>query len=32
MRLVGDLSPYQLIVDNFDYKKAGVNEGLVRDL
>lgn len=31
-RMIADLSPYQLIVDNFDYKKAGVNESFVRDL
>jgi len=30
--MVNDLSPYQLIVDSFDYKKAGVTESLVRDL
>lgn len=30
--MVKDLSPFQLIVDSFDYKKAGVTESLVRDL
>jgi len=32
-KLVTSLSPYQLLVDTFDYKKAGVShDGMVRDI
>ena len=32
-KLITSLSPYQLLVDTFDYKKAGVShDGMVRDI
>jgi hypothetical protein len=32
-KLITFLSPYQLLVDTFDYKKAGVShDGMVRDI
>lgn len=31
-KLITDISPYQLIVDSFDYKKQGVSESFVRDI
>lgn len=31
-KAVGDLSPYQLIVDKFEYRKSGVTESFIRDL
>ena len=31
-RTVKNLSPYHLIIDGFDYKKAGLNENMVRDI
>lgn len=32
LSLFNDLSIFQIIIDNFDYKKAGYTEGLVRDV
>ena len=31
-KLISNISPYQLIVDSFDYKKQGVSESFVRDM
>ncbi len=31
-RVIKNVSPYHLIIDGFDYKKAGLNENMVRDI
>ena len=31
-RVIKGVSPYHLIIDGFDYKKAGLNENMVRDI
>jgi hypothetical protein len=31
-RTIKNVSPYHLIIDGFDYKKAGLNENMVRDI
>lgn len=31
-QIINELSIYQVFIDNFDYKKAGLNESLVRDI
>lgn len=31
-RVIKSVSPYHLIIDGFDYKKAGLNENMVRDI
>jgi hypothetical protein len=31
-RIIKNVSPYHLIIDGFDYKKASLNETMVRDI
>jgi hypothetical protein len=31
-RVIKNVSPYHLIIDGFDYKKAALNENMVRDI